>query len=122
MAGTYWLKGEPDFAEEKEKGTGMKDGWRKTGLVTEGYWSRLLQGFRLREGRENIWKHEKGERVQEGLVSLSPLWDLRVSENPEAFTLGPPVLMPSTTRGRERYSSRKTGTSSIGSLESPGVF
>lgn len=71
MAGTHWLKGEPDFAEEKEKGTGMKDGWRKTGLVTEGYWSRLLQGFWLREGRENIWKHEKGERVQEGLLSLS---------------------------------------------------
>lgn len=49
-AGTQWEKGEPDFAEEKGKGTGMKDRWGKTGLVTEGYWSRLLEGFWLLAG------------------------------------------------------------------------
>lgn len=51
----------------------MKDRWVKTGLVTEGYWSRLLEGFWLLAGWENIRKHEKGKRVQDGKVSLSRL-------------------------------------------------
>lgn len=56
---------------------------RRTGgrqkVVSEGSWSRLLEGFQLLAGWENMQKHEKGKRVRKGrsVCPGSYLWDLR---------------------------------------------
>ena len=85
-------------------------GGRSQDWVTEGHWSRLLGGFGLQAGWENMGKHEKGSSKQEGEPSPSwlCLWDLRVLQNPETFTSGLPALLIFTTRGHKRHSSRKT--------------
>lgn len=41
-------------------------GGRSQDWVTEGHWSRLLGGFGLQAGCENMGKHDKGSSKQEG--------------------------------------------------------
>lgn len=90
-------------------------GGRSQDWVTEGHWSRLLGGFGLQAGWENMGKRDKGSSKQEGETSPSwlCLWGLRVRQNPETFTSGLPALLIFTTRGHKRHSSRKRVMSSM---------
>ena len=58
----------------------------------------------MRKGAGN----RKGSPAHPG----SCLWGLKVLENPDTGTSGPPALLTFTTRGRKKHSSRKTVLSS----------